>query len=100
MHNDNTFFAQPEGHVSGSIETAPSDPNFRYFGQRCDGDKSVAAALRGRKNMFATVEEFAVWRRSKGMPELDHWSLAWAWANFKGEPTTEQAIANPVLERR
>jgi hypothetical protein len=93
-------FAVPAGYISGSIQPSPGDPNFRWRGQDTTGDKSPEAAARARKNQFATIEEFEIWRRSKGFPDLNHWNLVWAWANFKGEPTTERAVANPILERR
>ena len=63
----------------------PSDPHWRWNGQRTDGVKTGEAAAQARKTQFATVEEFAAWRKSKGMPELNHWNLMWAWLRFKGE---------------
>ena len=85
----------PAGNPEGS-----GDGNYRYLGQPLDGEKSAQSGQRARREAFATLEEFAAWRRSKGMPELSHWNLIWAWARFKGEPTTEQAVLNPVSERR
>jgi hypothetical protein len=79
---------------------SPSDPNFRWQGQRTDGDKSPEAAARARKNQFKTVEEFAAWRRSKGFPEISYWDLVFAWGSYKGEEPGEQAALNPVLEHR
>lgn len=79
---------------------SPADPNFGWRGQRTDGDKSPEAAVRARQTQFATIEEFAAWRRSKGMPDLVFTELAWAFARFKGEPTTERAVASPILEHR
>lgn len=77
-----------------------ADPNFRWRGQKTDGPKTPETAALARKNQFATIEEFAAWRRSKGMPDLVFTELAWAFARFKGESVSEQAIANPIVERR
>jgi hypothetical protein len=98
--DDKTFFAQPAGHIAGSIETTSSNPNFRWNGQPVNGDKSPEAAVRRRQTQFATIEEFAAWRKLKGFPDLNHWNLVWAWANFNGEPTTERGVANPIVEHR
>jgi hypothetical protein len=96
----NSIFTPIEGGIAGLPSESPSDPNFRYFGQPVDGEKTVAAALRARNNAFSTLEEFAAWRRSKGMPELDHTNLAWAWARYRGETPGETATLNPILETR
>ena len=80
--------------------TSPTDPAFRWKGQPVTGDKSPEAAARARQNQFATIEEFAAWRHSKGFPELNYWNLVWAWAQYKGESPSEKAVANPILEHR
>jgi hypothetical protein len=86
--------------MSDRQDHTPSDPHWRWNGQRTDGVKTGEAAALARKNQFANLKEFEEWRRSKGMPDLDFCNLAWAYARFRGEPTTEQAVANPVVERR
>jgi hypothetical protein len=81
-------------------DMSPGDPMYRWKGVNVMAEKSADSAIRERQGLFATVEEFGEWRKSKGMPPLDHWNLAWAWAKFKGEPVTERAVANPILEHR
>jgi hypothetical protein len=78
----------------------PADPMWRWKGVDVTEEKSADSAIRERQGLFATVEEFGEWRLSRGMPQLDHWNLVMAWAQFKGEPTTERAVANPILEKR
>jgi hypothetical protein len=72
------------GHVRE--DHSPSDSNFRYFGQRVDGEKTEAASIRVRQSLFATVKEFAAWRRSKAMPELSASELEAAFERFTGRP--------------
>lgn len=62
--------------------------------------KSAEVGIRARSNQFPDLESFAAWRRSKGFPDLSYWNLVWAWAQYRGEPVNEQAIAAPVVERR
>jgi hypothetical protein len=72
--------------IDDRTEHSPSDSHFRYFGQRVDGEKTGAAAIRIRQSLFASVVEFAAWRRSKAMPELTAAELADAFARFTGNP--------------
>jgi hypothetical protein len=65
---------------------SPADPHFRYFGQRIDGEKTPDSAIRARQVAFATVAEFAAWRRTKGMPELSPVELEAAFERFTGAP--------------
>jgi hypothetical protein len=86
--------------MNDRTDHSPTDSNFRWAGQRTDGPKTPETAALARKNQFASLKEFEEWRRSKGMPDLVFTELAWAYARFRGEPTTEQAVATPIVERR
>lgn len=99
MTNDN-FFAPPAGSIAGSAVASPSDPEFRWSGQKTTGDKSPEAAQRARATQFASLEDFEKWRRSKGMPDLPFCALAWAYAQYKGEAPGEKAVLIPDAETR
>jgi len=82
------------------FDLAPTDPNFRYAGQRCDEEKSPEAAIRARKGAITSLDQFIQWRRSKGFPELSDQGIVDAFLRYLGEAPGEKAILNPIGEKR
>ncbi|HEV2521982.1 MAG TPA: hypothetical protein VGT24_06335 [Candidatus Acidoferrales bacterium] len=95
------LFVPPFDFPAGTREESPADPEFRWNGQRTTGEKTPEAAARARQAQFKTIEEFAAWRRSKGMPDLSRENLYWAWLRYRGEAPGEHAVQNlQDVERR
>jgi hypothetical protein len=103
MSDSKSVFSVPEGAIVGVPQASPSDPNFRYEGQRVDGEKTPDAALRARRAAITTVAQYAAWLMGRGgvdFSKLTQADLEAGFARYRGEAVVETAALSPVRETR